>query len=101
MFTNDESVRQIVSLVFEKYDLNNNGYLEMPEIAAYVNDAMKVQEKREATDEEIRIFLQSVDLDCDQKVTKMDLFKVLKLNLDKHWIWSLMHIIYTASLWQH
>jgi len=84
MFTNDESVRQIVSLVFEKYDLNNNGYLEMPEIAAYVNDAMKVQEKREATDEEIRIFLQSVDLDCDQKVTKMDLFKVLKLNLDKH-----------------
>jgi Ca2+-binding EF-hand superfamily protein len=70
-------------LVFEKYDLNKNGFLEVPEIAAYLNDAMKTQEKRDATEEEIKIFLQAVDLDCDQKVTKMELFKILKLNLGK------------------
>lgn len=42
---------------------------------------MRAQEKREATDEEVKIFLQAVDLDCDQKVTKMELFKILQLNL--------------------
>ena len=51
----------------------------MPEIAAYLNDAMRAQEKRDATNEEIRLFIQAADIDCDQKITKMELFKILKI----------------------
>ena len=40
---------------------------------------MQMQEERNATPEEVRLFMQAADLDCDQKLSKMELFKILKL----------------------
>jgi Ca2+-binding EF-hand superfamily protein len=69
-------------VVFEKCDQNKDGYLGLPEIESYLNDAMKVQEGRLATPEEVRLFVQASDLDCDQKISKMELFKILKLSFN-------------------
>lgn len=66
-------------MVFEKYDQNKDGYIGLAEVEAYLNDAMQMQEERNATAEEVRLFMQAADLDCDQKLSKMELFKILKL----------------------
>lgn len=85
MIGSDEEIRKTVNIVFDKYDQNKNGYMELPEIAAYLNDAMRSEEGRDATEEEIRLFLHAGDMDCDQKITKMELFKILKLTFSNHW----------------
>ena len=74
----------MVNMVFDKYDQNSNGYMEYPEISAYLNDAMRSQEGRDAREDEVRLFLQAGDMDCDQKITKMELFKILKITFAKH-----------------
>jgi Ca2+-binding EF-hand superfamily protein len=79
MIRSDEEIRKTVNVVFEKYDQNKDGYLGMPEIESYLNDAMRMQEDRNATSEEIKLFVQAADLDCDQKISKMELFKILKI----------------------
>jgi Ca2+-binding EF-hand superfamily protein len=84
MIGSDEEIRKTVNIVFDKYDQNKNGYMELPEIAAYLNDAMRSEEGRDATEEEIRLFLHAGDMDCDQKITKMELFKILKLTFSNH-----------------
>ena len=38
-----------INTVFDKYDMNKDGYLGYPEISNYLNDAMRSQENREAT----------------------------------------------------
>ena len=40
---------------------------------------MQMQEERNVTTEEVRLFMQAADLNCDQKLSKMELFKILKL----------------------
>ena len=84
MIGSDEEIRKTVNIVFSKYDQNNNGYMEHPEIAAYLNDAMREEEGRDATEEEVKLFLQAGDMDCDQKITKMELFKILKITFTSH-----------------
>lgn len=66
-------------MVFDKYDQNKDGYLGLAEIEIYLNDAMRTQEDRDVTPEEIKLFIQAADLDCDQKLSKMELFQILKL----------------------
>ena len=41
MIGTDEEIRKMVNMVFDKYDQNSNGYMEYPEISAYLNDAMR------------------------------------------------------------
>jgi Ca2+-binding EF-hand superfamily protein len=82
MIGSDEEIRKTVNVVFDRYDQNQNGYLDHSEIAAYLNDAMRAQEKRDATPEEIRLFTQAADMDCDQKLTKLELFKILKITFN-------------------
>lgn len=53
--------------------------MELAEISAYLNDAMRSEHGRDATEEEVKLFLHAGDMDCDQKITKMELFKILKL----------------------
>jgi hypothetical protein len=79
MISSDEEIRKTVNVVFDKYDQNKDGYLGLPEIESYLNDAMRMQEERSATPEEVRLFMQAADLDCDQKLSKIELFKILKL----------------------
>lgn len=50
MIGSDEEIRKTVNIVFEKYDLNKNGYMERTEISAYLNDAMRSEEGRDATE---------------------------------------------------
>jgi hypothetical protein len=45
---------------------------------------MRSEEGRDATEDEIRLFLQAGDMDCDQKITKMELFKILKITFATH-----------------
>ena len=61
-----------MNVVFEKYDQNKDGYIGLAEVEAYLNDAMQLQEERNATPEEVRLFMQAADLDCDQKLSKME-----------------------------
>ena len=49
MITSEEEIRRTVNVVFEKYDQNKDGYLGMPELESYLNDAMRMQEDRNAT----------------------------------------------------
>ena len=51
MLGSDEEIRKTVNIVFQKYDQNNNGYMEYPEIAAYLNDALRSEEGRDATED--------------------------------------------------
>ena len=51
MIGTDEEIRKMVNIVFDKYDQNKNGYMEYPEIAAYLNDAMRSEEQRDATED--------------------------------------------------
>ena len=89
MITSDEEIRKTVNAVYDKYDQNNDGYLTYPEVSSYINDAMMSQENRNATEEEIRLFMQTTDLDCDQKISKMELFKLLKLTVHTTWfLWQ-------------
>jgi hypothetical protein len=46
MLGSDEEIRKTVNVVFDKYDQNKNGYMELPEISAYLNDAMRSEEGR-------------------------------------------------------
>jgi hypothetical protein len=43
MISSDEEIRKTVNVVFEKYDQNKDGYLGIPEIESYLNDAMMLQ----------------------------------------------------------
>jgi hypothetical protein len=49
MISSDEELRRTVNIVFDKYDQNKDGYLGLPEVESYLNDAMKMQEDRKAT----------------------------------------------------
>ncbi len=53
---------------------------------------MRSEEGRDATNEEIRLFLHAGDMDCDQKITKMELFKILKLTFGNRWWWVVIKI---------
>lgn len=79
MISSDEEIRKTVNVVFQKYDQNKDGYLGIPQVESYLNDAMRLQEDRNATPEEVKLFMQAADLDCDQKLSKMELFKILKI----------------------
>lgn len=71
MIGSDEEIRKTVNIVFDKYDQNKNGYMQYAEVKAYLNDAMQSEHGRQATEEQVRLFLQAGDMDCDQKITKM------------------------------
>lgn len=81
---NDDQLRQAIDSIFCKYDTDKSGTLEGNEIGCLINDAFKsLGRNREAKNEEVSKFLKVIDENGDGKVSKDELFDILKKLLVK------------------
>jgi len=67
----DDQLRQAVEAIFSKYDADKSGTLEGSEVIKLISDAFKsLGRNKEASPEEIALFLKAVDKNGDGKISK-------------------------------
>jgi Ca2+-binding EF-hand superfamily protein len=67
----DDQLRQAVEAIFSKYDADKSGTLEGSEVVKLISDAFKsLGRNKEASPEEINLFLKAVDKNGDGKISK-------------------------------
>ena len=75
----ENSIRQAIDVIFTKYDLDHNGTLDMSEVRTVINDAFRnYGSNRSITDEDVKRFVQAVDVNSDGAISKDELFQVFK-----------------------
>lgn len=75
----EDQLRQAVDQVFNNYDKDNSGFLDVSEVTALINDALKhMNAGRQATQDEVKKLLDTIDESKDQKVSKNELLVVFK-----------------------
>ena len=75
----DDQLRQAIDAIFTKYDVDKSGTLEGNEIFCLINDAFKsLGRSREVKQEEVNQFIKAIDKNGDQKISKPELFEILK-----------------------
>lgn len=70
----DQQLREIVDKIFEKYDKDKSFTLEPKELQAVLTDTIG----KPASEEQAKKFAAAIDTNKDGKVTKMELFELIK-----------------------
>ena len=78
----DEQIRQAVINLFKKYDKDNSGYIEAPEIGPLCNDLGKyLSSKKQFTNEQINQVLSTIDKNQDGRLSLDEVYMLMrKLN---------------------
>jgi Ca2+-binding EF-hand superfamily protein len=75
----DDQLRQAIDAIFNKYDTDKSGTLEGNEIFCLINDAFKsLGRNREVKSDEVNQFVKAIDKNGDGKISKAELFEILK-----------------------
>ena len=75
----DEQLRQSIEGIFIKYDTDKSGTLEGNEIVTLINDLFKnLGRNRSVRPEEVDKFIKVIDKNNDSRISKTELFDVLK-----------------------
>ena len=75
----DDQLRQAIDAIFAKYDTDKSGTLEGGEIYNLINDAFKsLGRNRQVKEEEVNQFIKAIDKNNDAKISKPELFEILK-----------------------
>jgi Ca2+-binding EF-hand superfamily protein len=75
----DDQLRQAIDAIFNKYDSDKSGTLEGNEIYCLINDAFKsLGRNREVKNDEVGQFVKAIDKNGDGKISKSELFEILK-----------------------
>ena len=65
--------------MFDAYDKDKSGSLEVAEVSALINDALKhMNQNRQVTIAEVNQFINAVDVNSDGKISKVELFDIFK-----------------------
>lgn len=79
MSYSDDDLRNAVNAVFDAYDKDKSGTLEIDEVKSLINDALKhMGQNREVTKAEVDQFVAAVDKNSDGKIAKPELFEIFK-----------------------
>ena len=79
MSYSDDDLRNAVNAVFDAYDKDKSGTLEVDEVRLLINDALKhMGQNREVTKAEVDQFDAAVDKNSDGKIAKPELFEIFK-----------------------
>ena len=76
MKTPDE-VKELVKFEFEKYDKNQNGYLEIDEVRMLMDDTCTELGQDLMTDEQLEKVFKSLDANKDGKLSFEELFRLV------------------------
>ena len=79
MSYNEADLAKAVEAVFKSCDADNSGTLEAQQVANLINDALKqMHQSRKVTQQEIDQFINSVDVNKDNKINKEELLTIFK-----------------------
>jgi len=82
----DDQLRQAIDAIFNKYDSDKSGTLEGNEIYCLINDAFKsLGRNREVKNDEVGQFVKAIDKNGDGKISKSELFEILKKLINGGW----------------
>ena len=82
----DDQLRQAIDAIFNKYDTDKSGTLEGNEIFNLINDAFKsLGRTRQVTQQEVQQFIGAIDKNNDAKISKPELFEILKKLIAGSW----------------
>lgn len=71
----DKELKEAVDLVFDAYDTNRNGKLQMREVISLINDSLFcMQQKRKVSKAELEKFLTKSDKDNDGEIDRDELY---------------------------
>ena len=86
MSYSDEDLRTAVNAVFDHYDKDKSGTLEIDEVRCLINDALKhMGQNRDVSKAEVDQFVQAVDKNSDGKIAKAELFEIFKKVISGKW----------------
>lgn len=89
----DDQLRQAIDAIFNKYDDDKSGTLEGKEISNLINDAFKsLGRNREVKGDEVGQFVKAIDKNGDGKISKAELFEILKKLINGGWSRTPLHI---------
>jgi Ca2+-binding EF-hand superfamily protein len=75
----DDQVRKAVEEIYKQYDTDKSGFLEGNEIVSVVNDVFfSLGNKKQVTNEDVKRIMQVIDTNNDGKISKDELFLVVK-----------------------
>lgn len=75
----DEQLHHAIDTIYDKYDVDRSGTLEGDEVYNLINDAFKsLNRGREVSQQEIQNFVVAIDKNGDGKISKGELFVILK-----------------------
>lgn len=75
----DDQLRQAIDAIFNKYDSDKSGTLEGNQIFCLINDAFKsLGRNRQVKSDEVNQFVKAIDKNGDGKISKSELFEILK-----------------------
>ena len=75
----DDQLRQAIDAIFSKYDTDKSGTLEGSEIFSLISDAFKsLGRNRQVKEDEVNQFIKAIDKNGDAKISKVELFEILK-----------------------
>lgn len=75
----DDQLRSAVDAVFDRYDSDKSGSLDVKEVAKLINDALAhMKTGRTTTEAEVQQVMKSIDANNDGQVSKVELFQIFK-----------------------
>ena len=75
----DDQLRQAIDAVFQKYDVDKSNTLDLNELKGVISDAFKqLGANRSVEMADVKKFINAVDKNNDQKITKSELFEIFK-----------------------
>lgn len=79
MDNRDDHVRKAVEEIYKQYDTDKSGFLEGNEIVSVVNDVFfSLGQKKQVTNDDVKRIMQVIDTNNDGKISKDELFLVVK-----------------------
>ena len=78
MSVSDQQLRNAVDAVFDKFDADKSGSLDSHEVHNLINAALAHCNKQPITQAQCDQFVKAVDQDGNQKIEKLELYKVFK-----------------------
>lgn len=75
----DQQLKQAINGIFDKYDTDRSGTLEVGEIEKLITDVFKSLGKaKNANQDDVSNFVAAIDRNGDGKIAKEEFFSVLK-----------------------
>lgn len=84
MSISDVQLHQVIEKLFETYDKNRNGFLELKEITQMINITLRhSQITQKFTIQDAHEFVKLADKNKDEKISKDELFQLFKRTLNR------------------